>query len=174
MRERSYTRDPEWGGRAESKGPQREKESHWESEAHLLLQVVPHADHRLPVQACVRGHQDLWVGQRLDTILGSSSSTQSPSRAHGSQGCYPDPHQSKESARCPGTCYLQWVCQHNPIRGPHPTHPGSLFPPPLQLAHHVIPSPWVSVPSVPSRCLCSPLSGSLSPPSPSQSLCPST
>lgn len=27
--------------------------------AHLLPQMVPHADHRLPVQACVRGHQHL-------------------------------------------------------------------------------------------------------------------
>lgn len=102
----------------------------WESEAHLLLQVVPHAAHRLPVQACVRGHQHLWVGRGSDTILDSCSDTQSPSRAPESQRHYANPHQ--------GEHHLQCICQHNHPRGSHPlpnwltmSHllPGSLFPP---------------------------------------------
>lgn len=60
------------------------KESHWEPEAHLFPQVVPHADHRLPVQARMGGHQHLWAGRGGDTIPGSSSSTQGHPRTRGS------------------------------------------------------------------------------------------
>lgn len=30
---------------------------------HLFLQMIPHANHRFPVQASMRGHQHLWIGQ---------------------------------------------------------------------------------------------------------------
>lgn len=56
------------------RGWSEEKEgSRADCETHLLLQMVPHACHWLPVQACVRGHQHLWMGGA--TSLSSPSGT---------------------------------------------------------------------------------------------------